>query len=236
MSFFKIQNLRNLALFCLTSIVLIGGTSRMLLSSPANNISILMKGKAFPDPSIDLPKSQKNQTLVLSGGCFWGMEAVFEHIKGVSKVVAGYAGGNAQTAQYEIVSSGSTGHAESIEIAYDPSIISYGQLLKIYFAIAHDPTELNRQGPDVGSQYRSVIFFSNDQEKKVAMNYIAQLNKAKVFNQPIVTQVIRLNRFYAAEDYHQHFVARNPAYPYVVFNDLPKLQQLKSQFPNLYKN
>ncbi len=210
----------------------------MIISNPASNLSATVKGNTFPAPMIDLPRSQvnKEQTLVLAGGCFWGMEAVFEHLKGVSKVVSGYAGGSGETAHYEIVSGGDTGHAESVKITYDLSKISYGQLLKIYFAVAHDPTQLNRQGPDSGTQYRSVIFFTNNEEKKVAESYILQLNKVKLFGNPIVTQVVRLNKFYAAEDYHQDFIARNPSYPYVVINDLPKLQQLKSQFPNLYKN
>jgi peptide-methionine (S)-S-oxide reductase len=211
----------------------------MIPSNSSTSFSATVKENKFPDPKIDLPVSEvkKEQTLVLAGGCFWGMEAVFEHLKGVSKVVSGYAGGkNADTAHYEIVSGGNTGHAESVKITYDPYKISYGQILKIYFAVAHDPTQLNRQGPDSGSQYRSVIFYTNNEEKKVAQSYISQLNKLKIFGNPIVTQVVPLNKFYAAEDYHQHFIARNPNYPYVVINDLPKLQQLKSQFPNLYKN
>jgi peptide-methionine (S)-S-oxide reductase len=163
------------------------------------------------------------------------MEAVFEHLKGVSEVVSGFAGGTSATASYERVGSGETGHAEAVKITYDPSQISYGQLLKIYFSVAHDPTELNRQGPDTGTQYRSAIFFENDQQKKVAQAYIKQLNQEKVFSAPIVTTLVPLQGFYDAEDYHQNFIQHNPTYPYVVVHDLPKLAQLKQQFPSLYK-
>ena len=190
------------------------------------------------EPATDIPTStaKGKQTAILAGGCFWGMEAVFEHLKGVSNVVSGFSGGTKASAHYEVVSSGETGHAESIFITYDPSQISYGQLLKIYFFVAHDPTQLNRQGPDSGTQYRSVIFFTNDEQKQVASAYIDQLNKAHIFNKPIVTQVVPFNSFYPAEEYHQHFIDRNPNYPYVVVNDLPKLSQLQKQFPEMYKN
>ncbi|MHC5723777.1 MAG: peptide-methionine (S)-S-oxide reductase MsrA [Nostoc sp.] len=195
--------------------------SYAILFNPATNISTsTAKGK---------------QTAVLAGGCFWGMEAVFEHLKGVSDVVSGFSGGSATTANYELVSSGLTGHAESVKITYDPSEISYNQLLKIYFLVAHDPTQLNRQGPDSGKQYRSVIYFANDEQKRVALDYINQLNKAHIFDKQIVTQLLPLNGFYQAEEYHQHFIDRNPNYPYVVVNDLPKLAQVQSQFPNIYK-
>jgi peptide-methionine (S)-S-oxide reductase len=178
------------------------------------------------------PASEK---VVLAGGCFWGMEAVFESLRGVSSAVAGYSGGAKGTAHYEMVSSGLTGHAESVEITYDPSQISFDSLLKVYFLVAHDPTELNRQGPDSGTQYRSAIFFTTDAQKKSAQAYVAQLEKANTFHDKIVTQIVPLQAFYRAEDYHQHFVTKNPDYPYVVFNDLPKLEQLRSQFPNLVK-
>jgi peptide-methionine (S)-S-oxide reductase len=193
--------------------------------------------KNFPNPNTDNPVTvtKGQETVVLAGGCFWGMEAVFEHLKGVSEVVSGFAGGTSATASYERVSSGDTGHAEVVKITYDPSQISYGQLLKVYFSVAHDPTELNRQGPDTGSQYRSAIFFENDQQKKVAQAYIKQLNQEKVFAAPVVTTLVSLQGFYAAEDYHQNFIQHNPTYPYVVVNDLPKLAQLKQQFPSLYK-
>lgn len=193
--------------------------------------------KNFPNPNTDnsVTVTKGQETAVLAGGCFWGMEAVFEHLKGVSEVVSGFAGGTSATASYERVSSGDTGHAEAVKITYDPSQISYGQLLKVYFSVAHDPTQLNRQGPDTGTQYRSAIFFENDRQKKVAQAYIKQLNQEKVFSAPIVTTLVPLQGFYAAEDYHQNFIQHNPTYPYVVVHDLPKLAQLKQQFPRLYK-
>ncbi len=175
---------------------------------------------------------KQTATAVLAGGCFWGVEAVFERLKGVSNVVSGFAGGSKTTAHYEIVSTGMTGHAESVEITYDPSQISYGKLLQVFFSVAHDPTTLNRQGPDRGTQYRSAIFYANDEQKRVAEAYIRQLNDAKVFSHPIVTQVVPLSGFYAAEAYHQHFIDHNPDYPYVVYNDLPKLKALEKQFPD----
>jgi peptide-methionine (S)-S-oxide reductase len=192
---------------------------------------------AFPDPAVDIPASaaQGKQTAVLAGGCFWGVEAVFEHLKGVTNVVSGFAGGDKSTAQYETVSTGTTGHAESVKITYDPSQITYGQLLKVYFSVAHNPTELNRQGPDTGTQYRSAIFYMNDDQKRVAEAYIQQLENAKVFSRRIVTQVVPFRGFYAAESYHQHFLDRNPNNPYIVYNDLPKLQHLKKQYPQMCK-
>jgi peptide-methionine (S)-S-oxide reductase len=191
----------------------------------------------FPAPAVDIPAPAGKQkaTAVLSGGCFWGVEAVFDRLKGVSDVVSGYAGGSRLTAHYEIVGTGVTGHAESVKITYDPTQISYGKLLEVYFSVAHDPTQLNRQGPDQGTQYRSSIFYSNDEQKRVAEAYIDQLNKAKVFPRPIVTQVTPLKGFYDAEDYHQHYIDHNPDNPYVVYNDLPKLKHLQQQFPELLK-
>ena len=180
--------------------------------------------------------SKSTQQVVLAGGCFWGMEAVFESLKGVTSAVSGYSGGSKDTAHYEMVSTGDTGHAESVQITYDPSQISFAELLKVYFLVAHDPTQLNRQGPDEGTQYRSAIFYTTDAQKHEAEAYIKQLTDAKTFDSPIVTQVVPLHAFYPAEDYHQHFVQRNPAYPYVVFNDLPKLKHLREQFPQLVKN
>jgi len=172
---------------------------------------------------------------VLAGGCFWGVEAVYERLKGVIAVAAGYAGGKAADAQYEKVGTGRTGHAESVQITYDPSQISYGKLLQVFFAVVHDPTELNRQGPDEGPQYRSVIFYSSDAQKQVARAYIAQIGRARVFRQPVVTQVSLLPGFFPAEEHHQHFLQRNPDNPYVVVNDLPKLKNLERQFPDLLK-
>lgn len=192
----------------------------------------------FPAPVVDIPAPATKQkaTVVVAGGCFWGVEAIFDRLKGVSEVVSGYAGGSKMTAHYEVVGSGMTGHAESVKITYDPTQISYGQLLEVYFSVAHDPTQLNRQGPDEGTQYRSAIFYSSDDQKRVAEAYIDQLNKAKVFPRPIVTQVVALKGFYDAEEYHQHFLDRHPDYPYCVYNDLPKLKHLKEQFPQLLKH
>jgi peptide-methionine (S)-S-oxide reductase len=190
----------------------------------------------FPAPTVDTPKAAgKTQTAVLAGGCFWGVEAVFDEVAGVKDAVSGYAGGPANLAHYEIVSSGTTGHAESVEITYDPSKVSYGQLLQIYFSVAHDPTELNRQGPDTGTQYRSTIFYANDEQKRIAEAYIAQLNQAKVFHGKIVTTLEPLKGFYAAEDYHQDFMKKNPNYPYIVINDAPKVKHLKEQYPELVR-
>jgi peptide-methionine (S)-S-oxide reductase len=191
---------------------------------------------AFPDPAQDVKAAGAGtETAVLAGGCFWGVEGVFERLNGVSDVVSGYAGGSKSTASYTIVSTGTTGHAESVKITYDPHRISYGQLLKIFFAIAHDPTELNRQGPDEGTQYRSSIFYVNEEQKQVAMAYIKQLNDAKVFRHPIVTTVVPLEAFYPAEAYHQNFLVRNPTYPYIVYNDLPKVKHLEKEFPAMVK-
>lgn len=178
---------------------------------------------------------QGKETAVLAGGCFWGVDGVFKHVKGVEKVVSGYSGGDAGTAEYETVSTGSTGHAESVQITYDPSQVRFSELLRIFFSVATDPTQLNRQGPDVGSQYRSVIFYTTDEQKQVAQAYIQQLDKAGVFKHPIVTQVVPFKAFYAAEAYHQNFLERHPNYPYIVFNDMPKLRALKKEFPDYYR-
>jgi peptide-methionine (S)-S-oxide reductase len=191
----------------------------------------------FPDPVQDIKAATAGteQTAVLAGGCFWGVEAVFARLQGVSDVVSGFAGGSKATAHYEVVSTGTTGHAESVKITYDPAKITYGQLLKIFFAVAHDPTQLNRQGPDEGTQYRSAIFYATPEQKAVAEAYIQQLDAAKLFRHAIVTKVVPLDGFYAAEAYHQHFLDRNPTYPYIVYNDLPKLAQLKKDFPEMLK-
>ena len=172
---------------------------------------------------------------VFAGGCFWGVDAVFRHVKGVSKVVSGYAGGGADTANYETVSTGTTGHAESVEVTYDPSQVSYDDLLKVFFLVAHDPTELNRQGPDSGNQYRSSIFYANGEQKKMAEDYIAQLDQRKAFPEPIATKVVPLTHFYPAEAYHQNYLALHPDQPYIVINDLPKLERLQKTFPALYR-
>src|ERR1044071_3101894 len=195
-------------------------------------------GFAVPSPSADsVPaKGASQQTVVLAGGCFWGIQAVFQHVKGVISATSGYSGGISATAEYELVSTGETGHAESVKITYDPSQITYGKLLQIFFSVAHDPTQFNRQGPDEGSQYRSAIFYNGDEQKRMAEAYIQQLNQAKVFKHPIVTQLTPLRAFYAAEDYHQDYIAHNPGNPYVVYNDLPKLDQLKKKYPELIKH
>jgi peptide-methionine (S)-S-oxide reductase len=190
----------------------------------------------LPNPASDEPlsKSKGTQTVVLAGGCFWGIQAVFEHVKGVTSATAGYSGGSAQTAQYETVSTGETGHAESVRVVYDPSQVSFGQILKVFFSVAHNPTELNRQGPDEGTQYRSVIFYSNNEQRRITQAYIDQLNRAKVFSSPIVTQVVALKTFYPAEAYHQGYAEHHPNEPYIAINDLPKLEHLKQMFPELY--
>jgi peptide-methionine (S)-S-oxide reductase len=198
--------------------------------------SFVLSATSQPSPAVDENKSAKtSETVVLAGGCFWGVEAVFDAINGVSDAVSGYAGGSQENAHYEIVSSGTTGHVESVQITFDPSRISFGQLLKVYFSVAHDPTELNRQGPDEGTQYRSEIFYTSDEQKRVAEAYIQQLNSAKVFHGPIVTKVAPLQAFYSAEDYHQDFVAKNPHQPYVARYDVPKVARLRAEFPELLK-
>lgn len=188
---------------------------------------------SFPDAALDIPAAAGHgyQKAVVAGGCFWGVEAVFEHLKGVQDVVSGFSGGEKSTAHYDMVSTGTTGHAESVEITFDPSQVTYGQILKVYFAIAHNPTELNRQGPDQGTQYRSAIFYADEEQKKVAQAYIKQLDDAHVFSHQIVTQVVPLHGFYAAESHHQHYLQRHPDDPYIVYNDLPKLAALSKYFP-----
>ena len=190
----------------------------------------------IPAPALDETANADKQTVVLAGGCFWGVQAVFQHTKGVTSAVSGYAGGDKSTAHYETVGTGRTGHAESVSVTFDPHQISLGKILQIYFSVAHNPTELNRQGPDVGTQYRSAIFYADDEQKKVAAAYVAQLDKAKVFPGPIVTQLEPLRGFYAAEDYHQDFAVLHPSYPYIVFNDLPKVENLKKLFAADYRD
>ncbi len=190
----------------------------------------------IPAAKVDVPlaTSAGKQTAVFAGGCFWGTQSVFERVKGVLKTTAGYAGGSAATATYNQVTTETTGHAESVEVVYDPSKITYGQLLRIFFSVAHDPTELNRQGPDVGTSYRSAIFYTNDEQKRIADAYIQQLDAAKVFPQPIVTDVTPLKGFYRAEDYHQDYALHNPDNPYIKVCDLPKIKLLKEEFPDLF--
>lgn len=192
----------------------------------------------FPKPVVDAPlaASKSEQTAVLAGGCFWGLQAVFEHLKGVRSVTAGYSGGRVNSPSYEMVSSGLTGHAESVSITFDPSQISYGQILMIFFSVAHDPTQLNRQGPDDGTQYRSAIFYSNEEQQRIAAAYIEQLNLAKAYPRKIVTEVVPFKAFFRAEDYHQDYLQTHTDQPYIVYNDLPKLEHLRKQFPDLYRN
>jgi len=193
------------------------------------------KVSPLPDPAVDDSKATGGQkSAVLAGGCFWGIQLVFEHVKGVVSVKAGYSGGSANTAQYETVSTGRTGHAESVQIVYDPSQITYGQLLKVFFAVAHNPTELNYQGPDEGTQYRSAIFYADPNQQRIAEAYIHQLTEARSFSHKIVTQVVPLKGFYAAEAYHQDYAVHNPQNMYIVINDLPKLDQLRKRLPDLY--
>jgi peptide-methionine (S)-S-oxide reductase len=189
----------------------------------------------IPAPAVDAPASGGPQTLVVAGGCFWGVQGVFQHVTGVTSAVSGYAGGEPSTAHYEMVGSGRTGHAESVKITYDPGKVSLGKLLQVYFSVAHDPTQLNRQGPDVGTQYRSTIFAMNDEQAKVAQAYIDQLDTTKLFGRKIVTTIENGRAFYPAEGYHQDYLTLHPSQPYIVFNDLPKIENLKRMFPAIYR-
>ncbi len=189
-----------------------------------------------PSPAVDAPvaKASGQESAVFAGGCFWGIQAVFQHVKGVVSATSGYSGGEAKTAEYETVSTGRTGHAESVRVVYDPSQVTYGELLRVFFSVAHDPTELNRQGPDEGTQYRSVIFYGSDDQKRIADAYIAQLDNSKVFRNRIVTQVVPLKAFYPAEAYHQNYATNHPTNMYIVVNDAPKVGNLRKEFPELY--
>jgi len=194
------------------------------------------QGAPLPDPVMDTPLAQSSGSsqITLAGGCFWGIQAVFQHTKGVKQATSGYAGGQAATAHYDMVSTGSTGHAESVQVTYDPSQVTLGQILKVYFSVAHNPTELNHQGPDHGTQYRSAIFFALPEQQKIAQAYIDQLQQAKVFSDPIVTKLEPLQGFYAAEDYHQNYATLHPNNMYIVVNDAPKVRALESLYPQLY--
>lgn len=193
-------------------------------------------GVNVPAPATDEARASApaKETLTLAGGCFWGIQAVFQHVKGVISATSGYSGGTVKNPDYEMVSSGRTGHAESVQVIYDPSQVTYGELLRVFFSVAHDPTELNRQGPDEGTQYRSVIFYGNDEQKRIADAYIAQLDQAHVYKHKIVTQVVGLQAFYPAEGYHQNYATLHPDAPYIFFNDAPKVANLKKDFPDLY--
>ncbi len=195
------------------------------------------EGVVIPAPRIDIRQSTaKTETAIFAGGCFWGVQGVFQHVDGVVNAVSGYAGGTKQTAVYQIVGSGSTSHAEAVKVTYDPAKVTYGHLMQIYFSVAHDPTQLNYQGPDRGTQYRSAIFPVTSEQADIAKAYIADLDKAKVFSEPIVTTIEKGQEFYAAEGYHQNFLELNPTYPYIVYNDLPKIENLKRLFPADYRN
>jgi peptide-methionine (S)-S-oxide reductase len=213
------------------------GSCLLFLAIASVLASASERGVVLPNPTVDQPVAAKSgqETAVFAGGCFWGVQAVFQHVKGVISATSGYSGGASSAAEYEVVSTGTTGHAESVKVVFDPSKISYGQLLKVFFSVAHNPTELNRQGPDTGTQYRSVIFYSGDQQKHIAQAYIAQLDQAKVFPGAIVTQVVPLKGFYPAEAYHQNYATLHPDNPYIKYNDLPKVANLQQQFPNLYR-
>jgi peptide-methionine (S)-S-oxide reductase len=190
----------------------------------------------IPPPALDNPKtSGPLQTAVIAGGCFWGVHGVYQHVRGTRQVLSGYSGGTKATADYETVSRGASAHAEAVEIRFDPRELSYGEILQVFFSVVHDPTQLDRQGPDIGAQYRSAIFYADESQKRLAEAYIAQLDRAKVFRRPIVTRLERLTAFYPAEDYHQDFLIKNPSYPYIVFHDLPKIANLKSVFPARYR-
>ena len=203
-------------------------------ASPASNLDVNIAAEApTPDRGADIKPGQ-TETAVLAGGCFWGMEGVFEHVKGVTEVKSGYAGGKKKNPSYAQVSDGNTGHAESVKITFDPSQVSYNQLLTIFFSV-HDPTEKNRQGPDVGTQYRTAIFYTNDVQKQQATDLIDRINNAKIFSKPVVTEVSPIDNFYEAEAYHQHYLDNHPTDPYIVYNDLPKIDVLKKKFPDLYK-
>jgi peptide-methionine (S)-S-oxide reductase len=192
----------------------------------------------LPKPVVDQPQSSTptQQTAVFAGGCFWGIQAVFQHVKGVVSATSGYSGGSKSTAEYETVSTGMTGHAESVQVVFDPSKVTYGELLQVFFSVGHDPTQLNQQSPDEGTQYRSVVFYTNDEQKKIVDAYIAQLSDAKVFKHKIVTQVVPLKAFYPAEGYHQNYAARHPDNPYIAHYDLPKVANLQQMYPQLYSN
>src|ERR1700691_4333539 len=208
---------------------LLGSTACSAKASPSSSGPV-------PAPAQDAARATApgQQTAVVSGGCFWGIQAVFQHVKGVISATSGYSGGSAKTAEYEIVSTGETGHAESVQVVYDPSQVTYGELLRVFFSVAHDPTELNRQGPDEGTQYRSVIFYANDEQKKIAEAYIAQLDQSQVYRHKIVTQVVPFQAFYPAEAYHQNYAIRHPNDPYIMYNDAPKVADLHKEFPEMY--
>jgi peptide-methionine (S)-S-oxide reductase len=228
------QGFHRLATPVIAAVALV--SAAMLMSFPRleGSAAATPAAAVMPPEPAPIGVAASSDTAVFAGGCFWGVEAVFKHVKGVTSAVSGYAGGSAKTAHYEIIGTGLTGHAESVQVTYDPSQISYGQLLRVFFSVAHDPTQLNRQGPDVGTQYRSAIFYADPEQQRVAQAYIDQLSNAKTFARPIVTQLTPLNAFYPAEDYHQDYLAKHPESMYIVVNDLPKLNNLRQEFPQIY--
>jgi peptide-methionine (S)-S-oxide reductase len=230
----EVKNFPRIGTIAVLVAIVVFGFSGMVVWNHANAAE---GGVVLPDPVVDsrLASAAGSETAVVAGGCFWGIQLVFQHVKGVKSAISGYSGGTVASPEYEQVSTGSTGHVESVKITFDPRQISYGQLLKVFFSVAHDPTQLNRQGPDTGTQYRSVIFYGNEEQKRIAEAYIAQLELAKAFPRPIVTQVVPLNAFYAAETYHQDYATFHPDNPYIAINDAPKLDHLRRQLPNLYK-
>jgi peptide-methionine (S)-S-oxide reductase len=217
----------------LATAVIAAGVGFAVLRAPAVEVAHTIPAPAVDEQPAATPAA--TETAVLAGGCFWGVQGVFQHVTGVTNALSGYAGGEQKTAHYETVGSGGTGHAESVQITFDPAKISYGRILQIYFSVAHDPTQLNRQGPDIGTQYRSAIFPASAEQAKVAKAYIAQLNQARVYNAAIVTKIEPDRQFFAAEDYHQDFLTKHPYHPYIVYNDLPKIDDLKRLFPDAYR-
>jgi len=222
----------------LKPVALASAAALCLALSSLSSVHAAEAAVAVPAPAgkAQLLSTAPSESVVLAGGCFWGVQGVFQHTQGVLRAVSGYAGGKPDSASYAMVSSGSTGHAESVQVTYDPRKISFGQILQIYFSVAHDPTQLNRQGPDHGTQYRSAIFTGTDQQKQAAEAYIAQINAAHVFSSPIVTQVTPLQGFYAAEDYHQDYATLHPNQPYIAYNDLPKIANLQKMYPAIYRS
>jgi len=212
-------------------------TVRSAIAAIATLLGVTTHAAPLPVPALDAPrtKTPSTQTAVFAGGCFWGVEAVFRHMKGVQSAVSGYAGGRTRNPTYEDVGTGMTGHAEAVEVKFDPSQVTYGELLRVFMSVAHDPTELNRQGPDVGTQYRSGIYFADDEQKKIAQAYVAQLDAARVYSAKIVTEIAPLTAFYRAEAYHQDYLALHPTQPYIVYNDLPKLEALKKDYPAMVR-
>ncbi len=232
MSLLKQMHVRSTLI--VTALLIAAGVSLAVLRSTAE-VARTIPVPAVDEQAVEGAPIAASEVAVLAGGCFWGVQGVFQHVDGVTNAVSGYAGGEQKTAHYEMVGSGRTGHAESVRITFDPRKISYGRILQIYFSVAHDPTQLNRQGPDVGTEYRSAIFPANPEQARIAKAYIGQLNQARVFNAAIVTKIEPDREFYAAEDYHQDFLTRHPGHPYIVYNDLPKIEDLKRLFPETYR-